>query len=138
MDKWEAILVLAQRWAFKEVEKLCVRELEKLSIPPVDKIHLYQYFKLDKSLLIASYIELTARSEPLDLEEGRKLGIDTSVQVARARELFRGSNLGKRPSVNLQDPELHELIQTVFGLGEMRPNGSTQSQVIDNESLAAY
>ncbi|KAI0254404.1 hypothetical protein BJV78DRAFT_916593 [Lactifluus subvellereus] len=97
VDEWRAILALAQRWAFKEVEKLCVRELENLIIPPVDKIHLYQDFKLDKSLLIDSYLELTVRSEPLDLEEGRKLGIETSVQISRARELSRGSDLGRGP-----------------------------------------
>jgi len=128
-------LILAQRWAFKEVEKLCVRELETLTIPPVEKIHLYQYFKLDKSLLVDSYLELTVRSDPLNLEEGRKLGIDTSVQISRARELSRGSDMGKgplSPTVKLRDMELYMLIQDVFELGETRPNGSTHYQVIDD------
>ncbi|KAI0247442.1 hypothetical protein BJV78DRAFT_1133294 [Lactifluus subvellereus] len=118
VEKWKAILVLAQRWAFKEVEKLGVRELENLTIPPADKIFLYQYLKLDKSLLVDSYLELVVRSKPLGIDEGLKLGLKTALQIARAREVFHGSDLGRgpvSPSVNLRDMELYILIPDVFG-----------------------
>jgi hypothetical protein len=82
-------LTLAQRWGFFQVEKLCIRELEKLSIPPVEKIQLYQHFKIDPNLLHASYVALTIRPEPLDIEEGNKLELPTSLKIARARELAR-------------------------------------------------
>ncbi|KAH9966275.1 hypothetical protein BJV74DRAFT_286093 [Russula compacta] len=119
VDKWIEILALAQRWQFKEVEQLCIRELEKLSIPPVEKIKIYQDFKLDTTLLLVSFAQLTVRAEPLSLEEGQKLGIDTTLRIARARELARGTNSGTRPSaVQVQGTELGSLVQNVFGLEE--------------------
>jgi hypothetical protein len=127
VETWLSILSLAQRWNFKEVEELCIRELEKLAIPPVDKIQIYQAFKLEKTLLLNAYIELAVRPEPLNLEEGRKLGIDTALQIARARELSRRSDTGKGhrspASVQVRKVELRSLIQEAFGLGETRPNG---------------
>ena len=107
------------------MEQLCIRELEKLTISPVEKIHIYQTFKLDRKLLLKSYMELTTRSDPLDLEEGHKLGIDTSLQIARAREHARGSDSNKRSfSAQLRESELLLLVQRTFGLGETRTNGS--------------
>ncbi|KAI0300449.1 hypothetical protein B0F90DRAFT_412010 [Multifurca ochricompacta] len=132
VEKWQSILTLAQRWGFKEVEELCVRELEKLPIPPVEKIYIYQKFKLNASLLLESYAKLTNRAEPIDLEEGRKLGIDTSLLIARARELSRGTGSHTSPrspsAIQLESKDLQRLIREVFGLGELL-NGSAQPMV---------
>ena len=87
VEKSVEILALAQKWEFKKVEKLCVRELEKLSIPPVEKIHIYQAFHLDRSLLSNSFEELALRDDPIDKGEGLKLGLMTSLRIAQAREL---------------------------------------------------
>lgn len=131
VERWTDILDLAQRWAFKEVEQLCIRELQKLSIPPVEKIRIYQEFRLDRSLLAESFARLTARPEPLSLEEGHKLGIETSLQIVQARELYRGS--GTRASVvQLNDSELRSVIQDVFGLKE---EASFDFSVADSFSL---
>jgi hypothetical protein len=112
-------LVLAQKWSFKEVEKLCVRELEKLSIPPVEKIRIYQEFRLDRSLLLRSFAKLTVRPDPLNLEEAQKLGLETTLQIAQARELSRGANSGTKPGViQLHDSELRSAIRDTFGLDE--------------------
>ena len=119
VDKWVQILALAQRWGFKEVEQLCIRELQNLTIPSVEKIHIYQAFRLDRSLLAESFVDLTIRPEPLNLEEAHKLGIETTLQIARARELSRGSNSGKRPSsIHLNGSELRSVIQDAFDLEE--------------------
>jgi hypothetical protein len=88
-DQWSLILNLAQKWEFKEVELLCIRELEKLDLSPVDRIHIYQTFGLDSTLLIDSYATLTSRDEPIGLDEGMKLGLMTSLKIARAREMSR-------------------------------------------------
>ena len=115
VENWTKILVLAQRWGFKEIEQLCIRELEKLSIPPVEKIQIYQEFKIDRARLLLSFAELTTRRHPLSLEEGHKVGLETALQIARARELSRGTNT--RPSaVQLPESELHSAIRDVFGL----------------------
>lgn len=115
-------MTLAQRWGFFQVEKLCIRELEKLSIPPVEKIQLYQGFKIDPNLLHASFVALTIRAEPLDIEEGKKLELPTSLNVARARELARalgGATDLLGPAIaQLQDSEVQMVIRDVFGLQE--------------------
>ncbi len=96
-------MALAQEWGFNQVEQLCV----------------YQAFRLDRSLLAESFINLTTRPEPLDLGEAKRLGIETTLQIARARELSRGSNSGTRPSaIRLNDPELRSLIRDAFSLEE--------------------
>jgi hypothetical protein len=118
VDKWVEILALAQRWTFKEVEQLCIRELQKLPIAPVEKIHIYQAFLIDRSLLAESFVKLTTRPEPLNLEEGQRLGIETTLQIMQARELSRGSNSGRAPNVQLNDTELRSVILDVFRFDE--------------------
>jgi hypothetical protein len=88
-----------------------------LSIPPVEKIHIYQAFRIDRSLLAESFAKLTLRPETLSLEEGNKLGIETALQIAQARELSRGST-GRASAVQLNDAELRSVIQNAFGLEE--------------------
>jgi len=119
VEKWVEILALAQKWAFKEVEQLCVREMQKLPIEPEDKIYIYQVFHLERALLAESFAKLTVRPRPLNLEEGNKLGIETTLQIAQARELSRGSHSGTRTStIQLNDSELRSVIRDVFALGE--------------------
>jgi hypothetical protein len=115
-------LTLAQRWGFIQVEKLCVRELEKLSIPPVEKIQLYQDFKIDPNLLHASYAALTIRPEPLDIEEGKKLELSTSLKIAQARELARApggtTDLLGSVTPQLEESDVLSVIRNVFELQE--------------------
>ncbi|KAH8996797.1 hypothetical protein EDB92DRAFT_1530037 [Lactarius akahatsu] len=91
LEKWKRILALAQQWGFVQVEKLCVQELEKLTIPPVEKIKIYQDFNLNPELLYDSYVELVTRPEHLNLEEGGKVGFLTSMKITHARELARAT-----------------------------------------------
>ena len=118
MEKWVDILNLAQRWSFKEVEQLCIRELQKLPIPPVEKIHIYQTYHIDRSLLAESFAKLTIRPELIKPEEAEKLGLDTTLQITQARELSRGSNGTKPSPIQVNDSELRSVIQDAFGLEE--------------------
>jgi len=126
-EQWSWILELAQKWGFKQVEQLCIRELEKLALSPVDRIHIYQRFGLDDSLLIDSYETLTMRDSPIEVEEGLKLGIKTSLQIARAREMSRGPDTGgglRSPSaVQVNGPDLRTLISNIFNLPKLHMNG---------------
>ena len=62
---------------------------------------------------------LTLRPQPLTLDEGQKLGIETALQIAKARELSRGTQSGTKPSaVQLGSSELRSVVQDVFNLGE--------------------
>ncbi|KAI9465151.1 hypothetical protein BJY52DRAFT_1245376 [Lactarius psammicola] len=130
LDKWKRILTLAQQWSFIQVEELCVKELEKLTIPPVEKIQIYQDFNLNPDLLYDSYVALTIRTEPLDLEEGNKLELSTSLKITRARELARSPQADGATSFfgpatpRLEESEIQSVIRDIFGL-----QGSTSAQV---------
>jgi hypothetical protein len=88
-----------------------------MPIPPIDKIHIYQTFHIDRSLLAESFAELTVRPEPLKTEEGEKLGVATAMQITRAREFSRGS--GTMPSpIQVNNSELRSVVQDAFGLEE--------------------
>jgi len=125
VENWTKILVLAQRWGFKEVEQLCIRELENLSIPPVEKIQIYQEFRIDRSRLLSSFAALTSRPNPLSLEEGQKVGLETALQIARARELSRGAHA--KPSAVLNEAELRSVIRDTFELEDDFVDFSTVS-----------
>ncbi|KAI9511473.1 hypothetical protein F5148DRAFT_1280749 [Russula earlei] len=116
VDQWWDILNLAQRWEFEEVELLCLRELEKLPITAVEKIRRYQEFKLDRALLAESFAMLMLRVEPLSIEEGRLLGIDTSLQIAQAREASRSLNHGLGPSPGVDEQEFALIILKIFNI----------------------
>ncbi len=81
MYNWVQILTLAQMWGFTEVENLCVRELEDLTLLPAERIRIYQQFKLDRMLLLEPFAQLTIRAEPLSIEEGQSLGLETCLLI---------------------------------------------------------
>ena len=125
VDEWEAILKIAYDWRFAEIKKLCCRELEKYEIEPVRKISMYQTHELDKKLLIPSYAALTLRAEPLSFTEGRKLGLETALMLATARELARVSPSSPSPSpsaASLNDEVLTAIIRDIFQLSAGPPS----------------
>lgn len=89
-------------------------------MPPIDRIVLYHRFHIDENHLIPRYAELCARDAPLSLEEGLKLGMSTSLMLARAREIARvtPTESGARsPSpANLAENDMHSLIKDLFGI----------------------
>jgi hypothetical protein len=118
---------LAQKWGFKGVEQLCIRELEKINMSAVERIHIYQRHNLDHALLLDSYESVTTRDEPIDVDEGVKLGLRTSLQIARAREMSRSPSTGgglRSPSVQLDEQTLRLLISGIFDL-RVQTNGAT-------------
>ncbi|THH20257.1 hypothetical protein EW146_g1064, partial [Bondarzewia mesenterica] len=118
--EWTSILKLAHTWQFPEVKALAVRELELLTIPPITKIVIYHNYEIDRTLLIASYTALTTRDEPISLDEGKELGIETALQLAKAREIARGpktpSGLRSPTPVNAGDQDLDSIIKDIFAL----------------------
>ncbi|KIP01472.1 hypothetical protein PHLGIDRAFT_80546, partial [Phlebiopsis gigantea 11061_1 CR5-6] len=88
-EEWISILKLAHIWRFLEVKRMATRYLEDFTLDPVRKIELYQWYELDKRLLIPSYVALITRLEPLSLDEGRRLSLETALLIATARECAR-------------------------------------------------
>ncbi|KAF7326965.1 hypothetical protein MVEN_02590700 [Mycena venus] len=81
VSDWTCILHLGHEWQFAEVEKLAVRELEKMPMSIVDRIALYQKHKVSEDLLIAHYAALCTRGFPLDLDESERLGMSAVVLI---------------------------------------------------------
>ncbi|KAF8190893.1 hypothetical protein BJ912DRAFT_316196 [Pholiota molesta] len=88
-EDWASILTLAHRWGFPEVKSLAVRELERKELPDVKRIKLYHDTAVDRALLVPRYAALCARDAPLSLAEGRDLGMETTLMIARGREEAR-------------------------------------------------
>ena len=128
LDTWLSILRLATRWGFNSIKELTVRELEKIEIESIEKISIYHEYAISKLYLIPSYISVVKRDKPLSFTEGMKLGMETVLRVADARERARqhASESGVRtPSFDdFDDSEVEVLVRDVFGLGT-RPTSPT-------------
>jgi hypothetical protein len=96
IGEWTSILKLAHQWQFVEVKSLAVRELERLDIPPLQKIVVYHKYAIDRNLLQVAYTALTTRDGPITIEEGQELGLEIALQLARARELTRAPPGGEK------------------------------------------
>ncbi|TFL04658.1 hypothetical protein BDV98DRAFT_326668 [Pterulicium gracile] len=117
VEDWGRILHLANTWRFYEVKALCVRELSKLEMLPVDRIHLYQNFEVDQTLLVQCYIQLCSRDTALTVEEGEKLGMKTAMLVMQARERARARDGAKSPLPDsTRAQEIVSLVEELFGV----------------------
>ncbi|KAF8698383.1 hypothetical protein AX14_001169 [Amanita brunnescens Koide BX004] len=120
VEDWTVILRLAHKWSFHEVKDLAVRELERLDSPDIDRIVAYHDCEVDRNLLIPRYAALCHRERPLELEEGMRLGLETTLMIARAREFARGSltpSGARSPTAaTLARDEMVTLIRELFGI----------------------
>jgi len=122
VEEWISILKLAHQWEFIEVKALALRELEELEIPALQKIITYHTHDIDRNLLQKAYTDLTIRDGPITIEEGRLLGLETALLLARAREfarapVFSGKKSGaQRFSINVSEGELDAIVQYIFQL----------------------
>ncbi|KIJ05264.1 hypothetical protein PAXINDRAFT_21460 [Paxillus involutus ATCC 200175] len=137
LETWLSILKLANRWNFDNVKELCVRELEKLPIEPVEKIAIYHDHSISRLYLLPSYVALCKRNVPLSFTEGMKLGMETVLRVADARERVRqrASESGFRSPTfeDYEDEEVANLIREIFGLGS-RPASPSHATIPPNGS----
>lgn len=124
-DDWTVILDLAYRWQFPEVKSLVVRELEKLELPDVNRISVYHKYGVDRNLLIPRYAALCQREEPLSLREGMLLGMETTLNIARAREYARANRTAsgaRSPSAaGMENGEMHRLVREMFDVKPLDP-----------------
>lgn len=125
---------------------MAIRELElqSHSIAPLQKVVLYQKYDVNRDLLQPAFIALTTRDEPIEIDEGRALGLETALLLAKAREkarvpVFAGKKPGNpRLPVTLAGTELDTLIKDVFNLTtSVEPSGATQTSTGQNTSGAS-
>jgi len=138
VEEWTSIIHLAHRWNFPEVKNLVVRELEKLPVDNIDKIVLYQKYDVNKDLLVPCYSALCMREAPLSLHEGLKLGLETALMIARARECARckPTDSGERSPTpaDLDEQDMHNLVKDLFGIA--KPTDSSQGKAGAQSSTA--
>jgi hypothetical protein len=125
IEDWTIILELAHRWNFPEVKALAVRELEKMEMSDVDRVALYHKYDIDKAVLVPRYASLCSRDQTITVIEGRKLGMETAMTLARARECARCKSPqsgGRSPlPPDFKQDDMHSLITDLFGLPSAGP-----------------
>ncbi|KAF8627762.1 hypothetical protein AX17_006127 [Amanita inopinata Kibby_2008] len=115
VEDWCDILELAHEWGFVQAKRLAIRELQKLSMPVIDRVALYQRYNVDQECLIPLYAELCTRGDILTLEESNHIGMPTAIMILTARELWRARNPPLSPSSEqIERDELYTLIETTF------------------------
>lgn len=92
-----------------------MRHIEMQTLDPVSRIALYNEYRVERRLLVPAYLALAERAEPLSLEEGMHLGLETAIGVTRAREFARGTNGGRSSApVKASDDELARVVRETF------------------------
>lgn len=94
---WGRVLDLAHKWSFQEVKHLALRELEKLTIPIIARICLYEKYEVDLNLLVPLYAKLCSRDTILTLQETEALGLKTSHIIFLGRERLRAQTPDRSP-----------------------------------------
>ncbi|KAF9466285.1 hypothetical protein BDZ94DRAFT_1158248 [Collybia nuda] len=126
-DDWTIILDLAHRWEFPEVQNLVVRELEKLDLSDVTRVSVYHKYGVDRNLLLPRYAALCEREEPLSLREGMLLGMETTLNIARAREYARANRTpsgARSPGIaGLERDEMRSLVREMFNVKPLDNTG---------------
>ncbi|KAH7908944.1 hypothetical protein BJ138DRAFT_1090366 [Hygrophoropsis aurantiaca] len=121
LEVWLSILHLANRWSFISVKDLTIRELERLEIEPVDKISIYHEYSINRAFLVPSYIAVCTRDKPLSFVEGSKLGMETVLRIADARERARQraaeSGIRSPTYEDFDEMEMESMVREVFGVG---------------------
>lgn len=94
VDEWASVLKLSTKWEFKMLRQAAIDALIALQIGPVDRIVLARQYDI-RHWMVPALNELAKRPQPLGLEEGTKLGLETALKLASVRErvMISGSNV---------------------------------------------
>ncbi|KAI6040626.1 hypothetical protein EDC04DRAFT_1459445 [Pisolithus marmoratus] len=86
-DQWISVLKLSTMWEFDELRNAAIQYLDPSSqrLHPVDKFVLALQYDIKKWLL-PTLLELAARAEPINTEEGHRIGLENVVKLAAVRE----------------------------------------------------
>lgn len=88
-EEWISILSLATRWDFNDVRALAIQRLQALDMSPIERICIAHEYDISGRWVLAAYIALCERPEPLTLPEASRLGLETAMRIAQLREQLR-------------------------------------------------
>ncbi|KAF7969624.1 hypothetical protein HWV62_26801 [Athelia sp. TMB] len=83
VDDWSSILQLADRWSFRSIKALAILKLAPIA-SPIDKIVLGRRHGVT-DWLKSAYTAVCLQEAPLNLQEGRRLGIDDVIRINAVR-----------------------------------------------------
>ncbi|KAL5494657.1 hypothetical protein ACEPAI_118 [Sanghuangporus weigelae] len=84
-EQWIKVLDLAQTWGFAGIRTLAIQKLESADFGEIEKLELALKYQI-KQWYAGAYLALAKRSEPLSIDEGRRLGLELSLKMAGVRE----------------------------------------------------
>ena len=73
-EEWISVLRLATRWKIDGIRSLAIRQLERLSLNPVDRITLAREYGINSDWVRYGSAALSRRHTPLRVEEARVMG----------------------------------------------------------------
>lgn len=83
VDDWSSVLRTASKLDMKKIRALAIDRLSSIA-SAADKFSLATEFGI-KEWLVPAYTELCMRFEPLTIEEGKKLGVETVIKIGEMR-----------------------------------------------------
>ena len=102
------------------MKELAVRELHKKpELPLVERLALYEKYKVDPRHLIPLYAILCEQDRPLTLAESKTLGLETTVNISSMREKLRAlpSNEGRSPlPPDLETQDVYRALELDIGI----------------------
>ncbi|KZP11873.1 hypothetical protein FIBSPDRAFT_1050506 [Athelia psychrophila] len=84
--QWISVLHLAAEWDFTNIKLLAIDHLTE-NATPIDKIVLGRRYSIT-DWLPGAYEAVCTRADPLNLEEGMKLGVEDTVRISAARQMY--------------------------------------------------
>ncbi|KZP15366.1 hypothetical protein FIBSPDRAFT_750398 [Athelia psychrophila] len=84
--QWIAILHLAAKWDFANIKLLAIDNLTD-NATPIDKIVLGRRYGIT-DWLPGAYEAACTRADPLTLKEGMRLGVEDTVRISAARQVY--------------------------------------------------
>ena len=90
LEAWKSILSISSRFQMTHLRTRAIDKITTFSprIDPVDQIVLAVQYDISE-WLSTGYTALVERESPLECDEARKLGVDTTCLIAKARERYR-------------------------------------------------
>jgi hypothetical protein len=109
VDEWTSVLSVASTWEFASVRQLAIKRLSEIT-SPVDKINLGLRYDIVQ-WLVPAYVEVCERDEPLNQEEGKKLGMEDVIAIGEVRHSIR-----YLPNLNRHHDAVVDLVKNIFGI----------------------
>ena len=96
LSQWESVPRLTTLWGFDAIRQAAIKHLNDV-VSPVGRVVLGQTYNLNfESWSLSAMNEIVQRPNPINLEEGRRMGLDMALKLASVREKLSFGLAGQR------------------------------------------